>query len=83
MQTFGELFDQFVTVVIKTYDCQEMFQSGEFEDLSEEELKAYIRRSRGLNVQRNQLIDEINAKLARIMSGEEEIIEFKKYKTRE
>lgn len=83
MQTIGDLVDQLSVVNCKLFWNQESIMDGSYKKMNREELVQLVDKSRDLNIQRNKLIDEINAKLAKIVSGEEKTVELKKYKTGE
>jgi len=81
VQTIGDLVDQLSVVNIKLFMNQEGIHSEKYKKMTKKQLEKLITTSRSLNLQRNQLIDEINSKISRIVSGEETVIEFEKHKT--
>ena len=81
MQTIGDLIDQLITTNTKLFWNQQSILDGSYKGMDKEELLRLVDVSDSLNCQRSILIDEINGKLAKIVSGEEKVIEFSKHKT--
>ena len=83
MQSFGDILDQLVTVIIKLFMNHENFYHQErLDKMNEQELRNLLKKEIDLNLQRNALIEEIDTKLSNIVSGQE-VIKFKKHKTSE
>lgn len=83
MQTFGDICDQLVTVIIKLFMNHENFYHQErLDKMNEQQLRDLLKKEIDLNLQRNALIEEMDIKLSNIVSGKE-VIRFKKHKTSE
>ncbi len=83
MQSFGDILDQLVTVIIKLFMNHENFYHQErLDKMNEQELRNLLKKEIDLNLQRNALIEEIDTKLSNIVSGKE-VVKFKKHKTSE
>ena len=99
MDTIGGLFDKLATVDLKMWNNQELLYEirrmtfDEFKDKyfksedGAERLWAYLKKACDLNVQRNELIDEVDQKLVelckKVVAGEdvEGIFVQRKHKT--
>lgn len=83
MQTFGDILDQLVTVIIKLFMNHENFYHQErLDKMNEQQIRDLLKKEIDLNLQRNTLIEEVDTKLSNIVSGKE-VIKFKKHKTSE